>query len=94
MNLLRTECPDALAALRVQRGKRTEFRLWQAGGGYHRQLVSARAIRSSIEYLHANPVRKGLVSNPTDWRWSSARWYSASPLLIDIAMDSPRVVLE
>ena len=24
-----------------------------------------------LEYLHLNPVRKGLVKRPEDWRWSS-----------------------
>ena len=29
-----------------------------------------------IEYIHHNPVRRGLVGNPTDWLWSSAGWYA------------------
>jgi len=32
--------------------------------------------RKKLDYLHANPVRKGLVNRSTDWRWSSARWYA------------------
>jgi hypothetical protein len=27
-----------------------------------------------IDYVHANPVRKGLVVRPADWKWSSAGW--------------------
>ena len=27
-----------------------------------------------IEYIHANPVRRGLVSKAEDWKWSSAGW--------------------
>jgi putative transposase len=48
---------------------------WQRGGGYDRNLVSQKAILSSIEYIHSNPVRKGLVSFPEEWPWSSARYY-------------------
>jgi putative transposase len=29
-----------------------------------------------IEYLHAHPVRRGLVAKAEDWEWSSARWYT------------------
>ncbi len=33
-------------------------------------------LHAMIEYLHANPVRRGLVPQPEDWEWSSARWYA------------------
>ncbi|HEX7895583.1 MAG TPA: hypothetical protein VF447_15395, partial [Terriglobales bacterium] len=29
-----------------------------------------------IRYIHRNPVRRGLVKNPEDWRWSSFRAYA------------------
>jgi len=28
-----------------------------------------------IEYIHNNPVRRGLVSRAEDWKWSSAGWH-------------------
>jgi hypothetical protein len=28
--------------------------------------------------LHDNPRRKGLVRQPADWRWSSAKWYETN----------------
>lgn len=28
-----------------------------------------------IEFVHANPARRGLVSRPEDWKWSSAGWH-------------------
>lgn len=49
---------------------------WQPGGGYDRNLTSSKAIWNAIEYIHENPVRRYLVKYPTDWRWSSARFYS------------------
>lgn len=29
-----------------------------------------------IEYCHNNPVKRGLISDPSGWRWSSYRWYN------------------
>lgn len=29
-----------------------------------------------LRYLHRNPVRAGLVVNPTDWPWSCVRFYT------------------
>ncbi len=51
------------------------FRFWQEGGGYDRNLRSVKAVESAIEYIHQNPVRRGLCDRPTDWRWSSASHY-------------------
>lgn len=31
-----------------------------------------------VNYIHNNPVKAGLVADPTDWRWSSARSYLGS----------------
>ena len=51
------------------------FRFWQEGGGYDRNLRSARAVEAAIDSIHQNPVRRGLCDRPADWRWSSARRY-------------------
>jgi len=37
--------------------------------------VQPESTREKIEYCHANPVRKGLVKCPSEWRWSSYKWY-------------------
>lgn len=29
-----------------------------------------------IDYIHHNPVRRGLVTRAEDWKWSSARWFA------------------
>jgi hypothetical protein len=39
-----------------------------------------------IEYIHNNPVRRGLAGQPTDWPWSSARFYAGLNDVI-LAMD-------
>jgi putative transposase len=38
-----------------------------------------------IDYLHNNPIRRGLIEQTRNWKWSSAAWYEggSTPLLID-----------
>lgn len=55
------------------------FRFWQEGPGYDRNLMTPSVIESAIEYIHMNPVRRGLVKRAIDWRWSSASWYLLDP---------------
>lgn len=65
---------------------KTAFRFWQRGGGYDRNLWSPKHIWETIDYLHGNPVRRGLCAADADWVWSSARAYAgdtAVPLAID-----------
>ncbi|MBY0588370.1 hypothetical protein K2X85_14440 [bacterium] len=56
------------------------FRFWQEGAGYDRNLSTADAIQASIEYIHGNPVKRGLCQRMIDWKWSSARYDHAVPL--------------
>ncbi|MFH1687430.1 MAG: transposase [bacterium] len=51
------------------------YRFWQDGGGYDRNIIKPETLIAAIEYIHANPVRKGLVQTPAEWYWSScADW--------------------
>jgi putative transposase len=63
-------------------GKET-FRFWQRGGGYDRNLWEPRYIWSMIDYIHLNPVRRGMCERPDDWIWSSARSYSGGGTSVD-----------
>jgi len=39
-----------------------------------------------LRYIHRNPVARGLVATPEQWRWSSFRWYlcgEAGPVRIN-----------
>lgn len=51
------------------------FRFWQEGPGFDRNLFSPEAITASMDYIHLNPVKRGLCEKATDWKWSSARFY-------------------
>jgi REP element-mobilizing transposase RayT len=44
---------------------------WQ-NGYFPIDLTSNYLIDQKINYIHENPVRAGFVSNPEDWRLSSA----------------------
>jgi putative transposase len=37
---------------------------------------SARKRREKLEYMHMNPVKRGLARRPRDWVWSSAGAYA------------------
>ena len=44
---------------------------------YHSFEIYERSkLEQKLDYIHANPVRRGLVKEATDWKWSSARWYA------------------
>ncbi len=49
-------------------------RFWKPRG-YDFNVASDKKVIEKLNYLHANPVRRGLVDDPGDWRWSSYRYY-------------------
>jgi hypothetical protein len=40
------------------------------------QLKAGAFLIEKLDYLHRNPVQRGLVTCPEDWTWSSARHYA------------------
>ena len=47
--------------------------LWEPGGGYDRNIFAEELRSNAINYIHMNPVRKGLCSDMIEYRWFSAR---------------------
>ncbi len=44
---------------------------------YHdRNVRDAHEFTVKLRYLHRNPVKRGLVNDPRDWKWSSFRHYA------------------
>jgi len=78
IRFLRAKNPSWLRNLEVVRAGRIEHRFWQEGGGYDRNIFDEHVAWTCVEYIHANPVRRGLVEQPTDWPWSSARCYAGA----------------
>ena len=59
---------------------------WLPGGGYDRNLWKTKTIHKEIDYIHANPVRRGLCALPEEWPYSSAAYWAGSqdvPLVMD-----------
>ncbi|QDU40556.1 Transposase IS200 like protein [Maioricimonas rarisocia] len=90
-HLQATHNREWLIRLTTSHGKRQVFRSWQPGGGYDQNLWSERPIQEVSDYIHANPVRRGLVDRPTDWIWSSARSHAGLPGSL---LDVDKVVLD
>ncbi len=43
---------------------------------YDRNVRDAEEFAVKLRYLHRNPVKRGLVEDPGDWKWSSFRHYA------------------
>jgi putative transposase len=42
---------------------------------YDFNVFSEMKTVEKLQYMHRNPVKRGLVAKPEDWRWSSFRLY-------------------
>jgi len=77
LRFLRRTAPPFLEKLKdLQPNGDVHYRFWQRGGGYDRNVYEPGTLWHMIDYIHNNPVRRGLVDKPTDWVWSSARFYA------------------
>ena len=66
--------------------KSAPYRFWLPGGGYDRNITEVETLLTVVEYIHRNPVRRGLVENPEDWYWSSYNEWNepgSGPIPID-----------
>jgi len=78
-----------LQRLRVnaQGNKGRVFKLWQSRFD-DLVLTDMKTVITKINYIHDNPVRKGLVSRAKDWFYSSANDYLADkPSAISVDKD-------
>ncbi len=42
---------------------------------YDHNCRSTESVREKINYCHLNPVKRGLVGQPGEYRWSSYNWF-------------------
>lgn len=55
-----------------KKGNVSKYQFWQ----HHNkpiELWSTPVIKQKLEYIHNNPVKAGYVTQPTQWKYSSAR---------------------
>jgi putative transposase len=53
---------------------------------YDFNVFSQKKVAEKLDYIHWNPVKRGLVASPEQWRWSSYRYYALGedgPVKID-----------
>ncbi len=55
---------------------------------YDRNVRDHEEFIAALKYIHRNPVKRGLVEKPEDWRWSSYRHYALDEQGI-VAVESP-----
>jgi putative transposase len=60
--------------LRVNAGRKESGRLWQSRH-FDRALRTVKEYHETVEYIHLNPVKAGLVRRPEEWPWSSIHDY-------------------
>jgi len=63
-----------------------EYQFWQEES--HSQMIQDDEMMwQKLEYIHNNPVKRGYVLDPIDWRYSSARNYAGQPGPIAVTTD-------
>jgi putative transposase len=85
--LLRIQRGVPLDRLEVRRDGEGRLAFWQARC-YDHNCRTSDIVREKIEYCHKNPVVRGLVNSPEEWRWSSYNWYTGCQD-VPLSMDEP-----
>jgi putative transposase len=90
---LRDSKSPYLNRLTVRTKTRTYRRFWQAGPGQDHNIYEPATALRVLEYIHNNPVRRGLVGHPEDWLWSSARdWLGETNLMFRVDRTLPAII--
>ena len=55
-------------------GEESKRAFWQARF-YDFNVWTTKKRIEKLRYIHRNPVKRGLVESPEQWRWSSYRFY-------------------
>ncbi len=59
----------------INHGRQEKGELWQERYFDH-ALRTVKDYWKTVEYIHLNPVRRGLVKRPEQWKWSSFPEYA------------------
>ena len=63
--------------------KESRYQIWQEG--FHPQMITDDDILTQkIDYIHWNPVKRGLVEQPEFWRYSSASSFFDGKCVLDL----------
>ena len=64
---------DAMHCLKLSFAKRLAAGVFWQKRYYDRNVREEREFWEKLRYIHRNPVRRGLVLEAGDWKWSSFR---------------------
>jgi putative transposase len=70
-----------VSSFRINRLRRTHGSRWQHQF-WDRFVRHSKEFTERLEYMHMNPVRKGLIEKPEQWRWSSYNNFSLEPSVV------------
>jgi putative transposase len=84
-HLEKERCEWLLNQLEYFRSKHkaeSRHQVWQEGS-HPQQIASDEMLEQKMDYIHHNPVKRGLVAAPEHWRYSSAHAWceGAEPLM-------------
>jgi putative transposase len=67
---------DAIHYLKLSFAKRLGTGTFWQKRYYDRNIRNEREFREKLRYIHRNPVKRELVLEPGEWKWSSFRHYA------------------
>ena len=77
---------DGLEYHKVRHKSDRQFQLWQEGS--HPKIIETEDMMvQKLDYIRNNPVKRGYVSDPSHWRYSSARNYAGIESLVSVTTD-------
>ena len=84
--------PDFLERLTVRNRNRTYRHFWQVGPGQDRNVYDPATAHQIVDYIHTNPVQRGLAGRPEDWPWSSAaEWAGTEDVILKVDRTVPEM---
>ena len=70
-----------VSSRRLNRHRDSSGSLWQHQF-WDRFVRHVKEFNDRLTYMHLNPVRKGLVNTPEEWRWSSCDNFALDPITV------------
>jgi len=89
LDIATSKCREALAEAKSRLRSRS---VWQRS--FHGLIVDRDALWiQKLEYIHANPVKRGLCIRPEEYRWSSAFLYESGLWKEELIVDDDAINL-
>jgi len=74
-----------------QNSQNFNFQLWQQDN-HPIELFDQKILHQKLDYIHNNPVVSGIVENPEEYLYNSAKDYYGLKGLLEITMVMPMVI--